>query len=246
MTRTPNIGVTCNVEADPLRRSGRRTPRWCRSPTCARSRAPARGRSCSPPRRPTSRTRPSCSACSTACSITGGADVDPAAYGAAPHPETAPTRGRPRRLRAPAGPRRGRARPALPRHLPRHAGGQRGLRRRARAAPPRPPRARHPPRRRTATSPTTASTSSPAASPRWPRAATDVAVKSYHHQGVARVGDGLRVTAHAQGDGTVEAVEDRDRRFMLGVLWHPEEDEADRADRRLRPRVPRELAAARA
>jgi gamma-glutamyl-gamma-aminobutyrate hydrolase PuuD len=55
-----------------------------------------------------------------------------------------------------------------------------------------------------------------------------VAVKSYHHQGVARVGDGLRVTAHAEGDGTVEAVEDTGRRFMLGVLWHPEEDEADR------------------
>ena len=58
--------------------------------------------------------------------------------------------------------------------------------------------------------------------------ATDVAVRSYHHQGVARVGDGLRVTAHAAGDGTPEAVEDAARRFMLGVLWHPEEDEADR------------------
>jgi putative glutamine amidotransferase len=55
-----------------------------------------------------------------------------------------------------------------------------------------------------------------------------VAVKSYHHQGVERVGDGLRVTAHAEGDRTAEAVEDRTRRFMLGVLWHPEEDEADR------------------
>ena len=58
--------------------------------------------------------------------------------------------------------------------------------------------------------------------------ATRVAVKSYHHQGVARVGDGLRVTARAETDGTVEAVEDAERRFMLGVLWHPEEDEADR------------------
>jgi putative glutamine amidotransferase len=58
--------------------------------------------------------------------------------------------------------------------------------------------------------------------------ATRVAVKSYHHQGVARLGDGLTVTAHAEGDGTIEAVEDPGRRFMLGVLWHPEEDEADR------------------
>ena len=57
---------------------------------------------------------------------------------------------------------------------------------------------------------------------------TRVAVKSWHHQGVARVGDGLRVTARAEGDGTTEAVEDTARRFMLGVLWHPEEDEADR------------------
>jgi putative glutamine amidotransferase len=58
--------------------------------------------------------------------------------------------------------------------------------------------------------------------------ATRVAVKSYHHQGVARVGDGLSVTARAGTDGTVEAIEDAQRRFMLGVLWHPEEDEADR------------------
>jgi putative glutamine amidotransferase len=58
--------------------------------------------------------------------------------------------------------------------------------------------------------------------------ATRIAVKSYHHQGVERVGDGLRVTAWAEDDRTVEAVEDAGRRFMLGVLWHPEEDEADR------------------
>jgi putative glutamine amidotransferase len=58
--------------------------------------------------------------------------------------------------------------------------------------------------------------------------AIDVTVKSYHHQGVARVGDGLRVTARAERDGTAEAVEDAGRGFMLGVLWHPEEDEADR------------------
>jgi putative glutamine amidotransferase len=58
--------------------------------------------------------------------------------------------------------------------------------------------------------------------------ATRVAVKSYHHQGIARVGDGLKITARAETDGTVEAIEDAGRRFMLGVLWHPEEDEADR------------------
>jgi putative glutamine amidotransferase len=58
--------------------------------------------------------------------------------------------------------------------------------------------------------------------------ATRVTVKSYHHQGVAWIGEGLRVTARAAGDGAAEAIEDARRRFMLGVLWHPEEDEADR------------------
>jgi putative glutamine amidotransferase len=54
------------------------------------------------------------------------------------------------------------------------------------------------------------------------------AVKSYHHQGISRLGSGLRVTARATPDRTIEAIEDPRRRFMLGVLWHPEEDEADR------------------
>ena len=49
-------------------------------------------------------------------------------------------------------------------------------------------------------------------------------VKSHHHQGIGRIGEGLRVAAHAE-DGTVEAVEDPDRRFALGVLWHPEAGE---------------------
>jgi putative glutamine amidotransferase len=49
-------------------------------------------------------------------------------------------------------------------------------------------------------------------------------VKSHHHQGFGRVGEGLRVAAHAE-DGTVEAVEDPSRRFALGVLWHPEAGE---------------------
>jgi putative glutamine amidotransferase len=49
-------------------------------------------------------------------------------------------------------------------------------------------------------------------------------VKSHHHQGFGRLGDGLRVAAHAD-DGAVEAVEDPARRFALGVLWHPEAGE---------------------
>jgi putative glutamine amidotransferase len=49
-------------------------------------------------------------------------------------------------------------------------------------------------------------------------------VKSHHHQGFGKLGEGLRVVAHAD-DGTVEAVEDPTRRFALGVLWHPEAGE---------------------
>ena len=47
-------------------------------------------------------------------------------------------------------------------------------------------------------------------------------VESHHHQGIGRVGEGLDVVAYAD-DGTAEAVEDRNGRFTLGVLWHPEE-----------------------
>jgi len=47
-------------------------------------------------------------------------------------------------------------------------------------------------------------------------------VKSHHHQGYGRLGTGLRESARAD-DGTVEAIEDPSRRFAVGVLWHPEE-----------------------
>jgi len=49
-------------------------------------------------------------------------------------------------------------------------------------------------------------------------------VKSHHHQGFGRVGEGLRPVARAE-DGTVEALEDPRQRFAVGVLWHPEEGE---------------------
>jgi gamma-glutamyl-gamma-aminobutyrate hydrolase PuuD len=52
-------------------------------------------------------------------------------------------------------------------------------------------------------------------------------IKSHHHQGFGRLGDGLREAARAE-DGTVEALEDPSRRFTLGVLWHPEAGEDTR------------------
>jgi putative glutamine amidotransferase len=63
-------------------------------------------------------------------------------------------------------------------------------------------------------------------------------VKSHHHQGFGRIGEGLRVAAHAE-DGTIEAVEATDRRFAFGVLWHPEAGE----DMKLFAELVREAAA---
>ena len=48
--------------------------------------------------------------------------------------------------------------------------------------------------------------------------------KSHHHQGVDRLGGGLRVTGWATLDDLPEAIEAPDRRFALGVQWHPEAD----------------------
>jgi putative glutamine amidotransferase len=48
--------------------------------------------------------------------------------------------------------------------------------------------------------------------------------KSHHHQGVARLGDGLVVTGWSVIDDLPEAIEDPSRRFALGVQWHPEAD----------------------
>ena len=52
-------------------------------------------------------------------------------------------------------------------------------------------------------------------------------VKSHHHQGFGKLGEGLREAAWAE-DGTLEAVEDPSKPFALGVLWHPEEGEDQR------------------
>jgi putative glutamine amidotransferase len=49
------------------------------------------------------------------------------------------------------------------------------------------------------------------------------AVSSFHHQAPADPGSGLVAAAFAP-DGTLEAVEDQDRDFYVGVLWHPEFD----------------------
>ena len=55
-----------------------------------------------------------------------------------------------------------------------------------------------------------------------------LAVKSHHHQGVGEIGEGVVVTGWAEPDDVVEAIELPQKRFALGVLWHPEEDMRDR------------------
>jgi putative glutamine amidotransferase len=53
-------------------------------------------------------------------------------------------------------------------------------------------------------------------------------VKSHHHQGVDAIPASLSASAWATDDESVEAIESADGEFVLGVLWHPEEDLEDR------------------
>jgi putative glutamine amidotransferase len=60
-------------------------------------------------------------------------------------------------------------------------------------------------------------------------AGTDrLTVKSHHHQGVDLIPKSLTASAWATDDESVEAIESSDGAFVLGVLWHPEEDPEDR------------------
>jgi len=62
----------------------------------------------------------------------------------------------------------------------------------------------------------------------------ELRVASWHHQGIARLGAGLRAAAWAE-DGTIEAVEIAGRPEVMAVQWHPEIqfDEPDGRQRRL-------------
>ena len=160
-----------------------------------------------------------CSTCSTESSSPGGADVDPALYGADPHPETddsaAPARQRELALLTAALERdlpvlaicRGTqllnvARGGdLVQHLPEEVGTDDHKEIPGRFS-------RHPVEVKEGTrlggivgAPST--------------------VASHHHQGLGRVGEGLVESAWA-ADGTLEGVEDPEMRFVVGVQWHPE------------------------
>ena len=74
------------------------------------------------------------------------------------------------------------------------------------------------------------------------RAAGETAheTRSHHHQGIDRLGEGLVVSGRSTLDELPEAIEldespparpptrPSDRRFVLGVQWHPEADPASR------------------
>jgi putative glutamine amidotransferase len=55
-------------------------------------------------------------------------------------------------------------------------------------------------------------------------------VESEHHQAIRRLGRGLKATATSP-DGVVESIERTDRRFALGLQWHPERDPGGPGDR---------------
>ncbi len=50
---------------------------------------------------------------------------------------------------------------------------------------------------------------------------SEIQVNSTHHQAIKKVGDHLKVVAYAP-DGIIEAIENTEKRFCLGVQWHPE------------------------
>ena len=60
---------------------------------------------------------------------------------------------------------------------------------------------------------------------------TTATVRNGHHQAVDEVGPDLIATARAH-DGIVEGTQHREASWVLGVQWHPEEPDADPADRR--------------
>lgn len=61
--------------------------------------------------------------------------------------------------------------------------------------------------------------------------AKKITTNSSHHQAAKNAGKGLVASAHA-ADGVIEAVEDPNHPFCIGVQWHPEFEVSD-ADRKI-------------
>jgi putative glutamine amidotransferase len=159
--------------------------------------------------------------------LAGGADVDPGSYGARPHAETRSTRPERDRFELALGHR------ALERDLP-LLGICRGMQMLNVASGGTleqhlPERLGSEVHRHT---PGTFSDHSVRIAPDSLTArvvgSSSAAVLSHHHQGLAELGEGVEATGWSEGDEVVEAIELPDRRFAVGVLWHPEEDERSR------------------
>jgi putative glutamine amidotransferase len=52
--------------------------------------------------------------------------------------------------------------------------------------------------------------------------------RCHHHQAVLDLGEGLVVTGRADSDGVTEAIELADGSWVVGVQWHPEADDRSR------------------
>lgn len=159
--------------------------------------------------------------------LAGGADIDPGTYGASPHPETAGAREERDRFELALGTR------ALERDLP-LLGICRGMQmlnviQGGTVEQHLPDRVGHEDHRHTPGVFADHTVELTAGSLAARVVGTEAsAVRSHHHQGVGELGEDLIVTGRSDRDGVIEAIERPDRRFALGVLWHPEEDEQSR------------------
>jgi putative glutamine amidotransferase len=159
--------------------------------------------------------------------LAGGADVDPGSYGARPHPETGATRPERDRFELALGHR------ALERDLP-LLGICRGMQMLNVASggtleqhlPERTGSEAH--RHSRGSFSDHSVRIAPGSLTSRVVGGDSTAVLSHHHQGVAELGEGVEATGWSDGDDVIEAIELPGRRFALGVLWHPEQDERSR------------------